>query len=440
MQNYFSYISQFCLSLCQKEEYLSGYFSAEEMDFARFNHNKIRQAGNVVQLYLNLNLATDDRQASITLGLSQEKEVLQKAISAALKKLRDTLEKSNKDPYIFLNLEKNNSFVEMPDALPKKEEIIKSVLCESTGLDLVGYYVGGPIYRGFFNSSGQTNWFKKSSFLLDTSIYYQGDQAVKQNYADTVFDEKILRNKIKESRLGLDLFKLGKSQVTPGNYNVYFSPEAVYEILSLLNFQGFSKKSLATKSSPLLPLLESRKTFNPKISFCENSEIALGPNFQSQGFLKPKSVPIIRHGKLINSLISPKTAKEYGLDHNGVDASESMTAMDMAPGNLFKKDILSSLDNGLFINNLWYLNYSDKLNGCITGMTRFLCYTVKNGQPNKAFGVMRFDESIYKIFGENLLHLTKERDLIVENSTYDERATACAVLPGIIVKDVRFTL
>jgi chromate transport protein ChrA len=42
--------------------------------------------------------------------------------------------------------------------------------------------------------------------------------------------------------------------------------------------------------------------------------------------------------------------------------------------------------------------------------------------------------------GENLRHITKNRELIIDNSTYDERSTSCALLPGIIAENVRFTL
>ena len=48
--------------------------------------------------------------------------------------------------------------------------------------------------------------------------------------------------------------------------------------------------------------------------------------------------------------------------------------------------------------------------------------------------------SIYRIFGEKILAITKDREMIIDTSTYDERATSCAILPGIIAEDVSFTL
>ena len=54
--------------------------------------------------------------------------------------------------------------------------------------------------------------------------------------------------------------------------------------------------------------------------------------------------------------------------------------------------------------------------------------------------VMRFDDSAYRVLGDNLLALTAERDLILDSGSYGERSTASARLPGGLVKDFALTL
>jgi hypothetical protein len=44
------------------------------------------------------------------------------------------------------------------------------------------------------------------------------------------------------------------------------------------------------------------------------------------------------------------------------------------------------------------------------------------------------------MLGENLVDLTRERELLLDPSTYGERSTASARLPGALVKSLRFTL
>ena len=53
---------------------------------------------------------------------------------------------------------------------------------------------------------------------------------------------------------------------------------------------------------------------------------------------------------------------------------------------------------------------------------------------------MRFDDSAYRVLGDNLLGLTEERDLIVDSASYGERSTASARLPGALVNDFALTL
>lgn len=440
MKNYFHDLLNNINKKLFPEEKYTAWFSGEILDYARFNHAQIRQAGTVEQHYLELNLMVGQKHANISLGLSKDMNVDEERIQSALDYLRKTLVHSSEDPYLMINETPQSTDFVGDHKLEDKFSIISNVVKEASGLDLVGSYTGGPIYKGFANSFGQRNWFEASSFVLDTSVYHSGDKAIKQSYCDKSYNPNVFKQKIADARLGLELFKKESVTIKPGAYRVYFSPSAVQEILSMINWGGFSKKALEVKNSPLMPLLEGKKSFSPSFSLLENTRAGVGPNFQADGFIKPDTLMLIDRGELKNTLISPKTAKEYHLTHNGADEDEHMMAMDMLGGTLKEADILSTLGDGLYINNLWYLNFSDKQNGCLTGMTRFLCFVVKNGQPLAPFSVMRFDESIYHIFGDNLKAITQNREMIIDNGTYEERSTASAHLPGIIVDKVRFTL
>ena len=53
---------------------------------------------------------------------------------------------------------------------------------------------------------------------------------------------------------------------------------------------------------------------------------------------------------------------------------------------------------------------------------------------------LRFDDSLYRMLGENLVALTRERELLLSTSTYDERSISSARLPGALLGSLRFTL
>ena len=73
-------------------------------------------------------------------------------------------------------------------------------------------------------------------------------------------------------------------------------------------------------------------------------------------------------------------------------------------------------------------------------MTRFACFWVEDGRIVSPIKDMRFDESIYHLFGDKLLGLTRQRSLIPETGSYYQRALGGALLPGLLVKDFTFTL
>ncbi len=440
MKNYFLDIVAVIKAAIAPKENFTAWLSMETLDYARFNHAQIRQAGTVEQQFLELDLIDGNKHACANIGLARNMILDKETIIACIKRLRAQLAHSPDDPFLMIHEGNTSTESITKSELADKAFVVNAILEEARNLDLVGYYFGGPIYKGFANSYGQINWFEKSSFVLDTSVYHSGDKAIKQSYADTEFDRDVVKKKIADARHGLSMFDKASQTISPGQYRVYFSPTAVNELLAMINWGGFSRKALAVKNSPLMPLFAEQKQLSRDFSIAENIGSGVGPAFQSQGFMKPNHLPMIEAGRMVNSLISPKTAKEYHLDHNGADQSETLAAIDMKGGTLSDADILSTLGDGLYINNLWYLNFSDRQNGCLTGMTRFFSYVVKGGKPVAPFSVMRFDDSIYRIFGDNLAHITKNRELLIDNGTYDERSTSCAILPGIIAENVRLTL
>ena len=112
----------------------------------------------------------------------------------------------------------------------------------------------------------------------------------------------------------------------------------------------------------------------------------------------------------------------------------------MAPGSLPEAEILRALGSGLLIGNLWYLNFSDR-NACrLTGMTRFATFWVENGEIVAPVNVMRFDDSIYRMLGANLVALTNARDWRLSTDTYESRSTASMHIPGAMIEDFRLTL
>jgi predicted Zn-dependent protease len=73
-------------------------------------------------------------------------------------------------------------------------------------------------------------------------------------------------------------------------------------------------------------------------------------------------------------------------------------------------------------------------------MTRFACFFVENGKIIAPIEDLRFDESLYDVFGDNLLNITDFNQIIPNVGSYVTRSLGGKSVPGIMVKDFNFTL
>jgi predicted Zn-dependent protease len=112
----------------------------------------------------------------------------------------------------------------------------------------------------------------------------------------------------------------------------------------------------------------------------------------------------------------------------------------VAPGELSGAQALAALGTGVSIANLWYLNYSDREACRATGMTRFATLWVEDGEPVAPIEPMRFDDSLYRVLGEQLLALTDSAEPIPAGDTWNGREPGGIRAPAALVGALRFTL
>ena len=440
MQNYFYQLADFINTQVRSGEVALANLSAEESTFVRFNHNAVRQAGSVKQLMLTISLIANQRRAESRVSLSGERENDEAMMKTAIGTLRCDLDDLPEDPYLLFNQSVQSSEHIGESAFASDADLLDQVMSEGQGRDLVGLYASGAIYKGFANSLGQRNWHRVDNFNFEWCLYHTADKAVKNGYAGTHWDPSEFARKMAASVTQLDILTRAPKVLQPGQYRAYLAPAAVNEIVGLLAWGGFGVKSQRNKQSPLIKLEDGSMSLHASVDLRENSAEGVAPGFQADGFLKAPQVSLIAAGKPAGSLISPRSAREFDIENNGANAYEAPEAMDMAAGELKRNAILKTLDTGLLIGNLHYLNYSDRMACRMTGMTRFATFWVENGEIQAPLNVMRFDDSAYRLLGSNLLGLTAERDLILDSASYGERSTGSARLPGALVKDFALTL
>ena len=439
MENYFLALAEVIDTTLQAGERYTASFDAEQTDFVRMNRGKVRQPGTVAQRYIAVRLIRGQRHAKHVLSLTGDLTVDGIALRAVVAGLRAALPELADDPLLLLPTDVKSTHAVRGGPLPPSEQVIAEVLQAAHGTDLVGIYAAGPVWRGFANSEGQRNWHGTTTFNLQWSLHYRADKAVKSSHAGFAWDGASLTQKMTDAREQLALISRPAKSLAPGKYRAYLAPSAMEEIAGLLCWGGFSGRALATQQSPLARM-QAGETLDARVSLAEDTAGGVAPAFQSEGFARIANVNLVDRGSLVGSMVSPRTAREFGLRENGANGDEMPESLAMAGGTLASKDALDALGTGLAIGNLHYLNYSDRPACRMTGMTRFATFWVEDGRIVAPIDVLRFDDTVYRLLGTNLEALTEETELLLDCGTYRSRKLTSLELPGALVGEMAFTL
>jgi predicted Zn-dependent protease len=439
MREHFDRLAALACSLTRSDEVCLLSWSGEESSFVRLSRNRFRQAGSVRDSGLALTLVRGRRHATLDLTLSGTGED-EARVEHALAELRGLLGDLPEDPHLLYSTEPWTSCRQDAAELPPAQDMAAEIVRLAEGRDLVGILAAGPVSRGFASSLGHRNWCETTSFNLDFCLYHQDDKAVKTSLGGRRWDGEDLAVRLTRASRDLETMALPPRTVPPGRYRVFLSPAALGEIMGLLSWGGFGLADQRTRQSPLLALALGEARLDERVRLIENTAAGVAPNFQEQGFARPDEVVLIDGGRLVGQLVSPRSAREYGVPPNGASAAESPLSLDLAPGRLPLGEALARLDTGILIGNLWYLNYSDRPACRLTGMTRFATFWVEGGRVVAPLSVMRFDDTIYRILGEGLVDLTVERDFLIDQGTYGGRSLSSMRLPGALVEGFALTL
>lgn len=440
MREHFERVAQVLCGLLRGDEVFTASLAAEESDFVRFNRSAVRQAGHVVQRQLSVDWIAGRRHAAGQLTLTGELEADRALLTALVDDLRERREALPEDPYLLYARDVRSSEHPATNELADPGACIAAIQRVGRGRDLVGVYAAGTLERGFANSLGQRNWHASRSFHLDWSLHGEGDRAVKSAYAGFEWSPDELERRGESAVRQLSTLGRPTREIGPGRYRVYLAPDALREIVGMLSWGGFGLRAHRTKATPLLRMIEQGEKLHASVSLRENTAAGLAPAFESAGFIRPPEVPLIRSGGYAECLVSPRSSVEFGEPTNGASSEESPLSVEMDPGTLPRDAALRELGTGLWVGNLWYLNYSDRAACRTTGMTRFATFWVENGALAAPVAPLRFDETVYRMLGENLVALTAERDWILDEGTYECRSTRSARLPGALIDDFTFTL
>lgn len=437
--SHFEFFSHKLFSELTSDEEMTLNFSGEQTLFSRFSKAKIRQSTNIDQANVDIVFIKGNKVISFNIPFTGREHDL----TFALKKLhqsREWIKKLPEDPYLVRPKDFGKTKEDKSHPMPSNKDLVNHVLDLAGHVDLAGVLTSGDVARGTANSKGQFHWFQTRNFYLDYSLYNEKQKAVKSLYAGVEFNSDLLKANINEAEYKLSLMNQTSKKVERGEYRVYLSPSAVSELMWILSWGGFSMSAHKQGNVSLKDLWEGKKNFSSKFTFKEDFSLGLAPRFNEAGEVSANELTLINQGKYENFLISTRTANEYKLESNYANDWESLRSPTINAGGLQRENILSALGTGLYISDLHYLNWSDRESARLTGMTRYACFWVENGEIKCPIEDLRFDESLYTIFGSALEDLTSFRELSPSTGSYFQREIGGTLSPGALLSQFKFTL
>ncbi|HNX30104.1 MAG TPA: metallopeptidase TldD-related protein [Holophaga sp.] len=420
-------------------------FAGESSEFMRFNEGKVRQIGHMDRATVQIKYFRDGRTLSSAFETTGDEDQDAEFAAAALSRARREAPLLPVDPYQTLPACSDTSREVFQGRLPEADRIPDEILgpgeaIAKAGADFVGLHAQGLVCRGAASSAGARHWFATETFASDHSTYLPNGKAVKSGYAGREWDAREYTRRLATTISRLEALARPEKVIPPGKYRVYIAPDALNEVVPFFSWNGLGERGLREGESSWIALRDGRKSLSPRFRLDQDFGLGLEPRFNDLGEVAPRLLPLIEAGRLANTLVSARSAKKYGLASNAAPAGEEVRSPSIGAGDLDEDKALELVGTGLYLSNLHYLNWSDNDSGRITGMTRFACFWVEDGRIVSPIKDMRFDESIYHLFGDKLAGLTRQRTLVPETSTYGHRALGGALLPGILVEDFAFTL
>ncbi|MBL7555869.1 MAG: Zn-dependent protease [Bdellovibrionaceae bacterium] len=411
---------------------------AESSLFVRFNNHRVRQNIQVEQATAKILLTWQQKSYRFSFSITNHPdEDLKKIKVPFLKIIKDWDNLLSENVDFKITPKQSSSSYLWSEHNPN--HILDFVAKATSHVDFTGLMTIGPVLSCVRNSNGVSHEFLTELVTIDYSLY-DGPRAAKGLYSSRDWNEHKFMQQLRQTQSLLEMMKKPKVELTPDTYRVYLGPGAVSEMAQMLNWGAVSQRSYRLGRNPLKRLIEKETELSPLFSVSEDFSLGMGPQFNSLGEKSPPLIPIIQKGNLMNLFTSTKSAIEFSVESNLAEEDEGFRSMSIDTGALKREDILPALGTGIFISNLHYLNWSNPMDARITGMTRYACFWVEKGQIQGPIVDLRFDDTLFDLWGQELEAVTDFSELEPQTTTYFQRHLGGKRVPGMLIKKMKFTL
>ncbi len=297
----------------------------------------------------------------------------------------------------------------------------------------------GLIYKNYAKTRIKTNY-------NDETYYNSGIEIVLRSFKGDYSGQEGLHYGI-DAVKNIDPYKIGenaaetalkgnnKIDINEGKYDILMSPYLIGTILTY-NIGFLSYFDIDSGLSPFIGKL-NENIASKNVNLYDDPLNKNGMGFtpvDEEGTMTEK-LDLINNGTLKNYMHSYSTARKAGVKTTGNAGiiSPSPWQIHMEKGNKDINDMISSMDNGLYINNSWYTRFQDERTGTFSTVPRDGVFLVKNGEIKGNVSGIRISDSILNIL-KNITEISNEEKYV---KWWDEIHSS--IMPSVKAENINIT-
>ncbi|WBB51569.1 metallopeptidase TldD-related protein [Verrucosispora sp. WMMA2044] len=305
----------------------------------------------------------------------------------------------------------------------QRAALVQAFVDAAAGLVTAGYCRTGHRFTAFANSAGHSTQGQAAEAAMDGIARAGGADGTARQHVDRVADldgAGLGRRAAAKARAAADPVEL-----PPGRYPVVLEPAAVADLLQNLAWYGFNGRRYAEHQSFAVP---GTVQFDRAVTLVDDPLAASGLPFDLEG-TPTGALTLVDAGTTRAVTHDRRSATELGVastghawaggatfgpiprnlrlapagttgtaDPTGVSraATRGPAADDVTTGAIGDPDtaaLVSRMERGLLVSDLWYTRVLDPLSLVVTGLTRNGLWLVEDGRVTRAVRDLRFTES-----------------------------------------------
>jgi predicted Zn-dependent protease len=232
----------------------------------------------------------------------------------------------------------------------------------------------------------------------------------------------------------------------PGEYPVVLAPDAVGDLLTFLGDHALNGLAFAEDRSALSGRLGRRvASASVNLSDSPRHPRTLPRAFDAEGV--PKSpLPLIEDGVFRKVVHDTRSAALAGAVSTGHALVPGGASQGPAPRNLVltgggaadDRELMASIERGLYVTRLWYVNMVRSKETLLTGMTRDGTFLIEGGELSRPLRDVRFTDSILRVLDATTA-LSMRSVLVGDGELYGRRFAYGVICPAIRAEAFKVT-